>query len=233
MNQTEKSQRILIVEDDSGISDFINLELQHEGFETSVAATGRQALEQFESFNPDLILLDVMLPELSGLEVLRRIRKTSSVPVIMITARGETYDRVNGLDAGADDYIPKPFEIEELLARMRAVLRRMTKVENSPAVLKLRDIEIIPDEMIVKLKGQAINLSKTEYMMLKKLVENPDKVFSREDLIDVIWGKGHFIDENTIDVYIGYLRSKIDNTIKDEYIKTIRGVGYKLLSKTE
>ena len=244
MNQTEKSQRILIVEDDSGISDFINLELQHEGFETSVAATGRQALEQFESFNPDLILLDVMLPELSGLEVLRRIRKTSSVPVIMITARGETYDRVNGLDAGADDYIPKPFEIEELLARMRAVLRRMTKVENSPAVLKLKgididalfnsgDIEIIPDEMIVKLKGQAINLSKTEYMMLKKLVENPDKVFSREDLIDVIWGKGHFIDENTIDVYIGYLRSKIDNTIKEEYIKTIRGVGYKLLSKTE
>ena len=149
MNQTEKSQRILIVEDDSGISDFINLELQHEGFETSVAATGRQALEQFESFNPDLILLDVMLPELSGLEVVRRIRKTSSVPVIMITARGETYDRVNGLDAGADDYIPKPFEIEELLARMRAVLRRMTKVENSPAVLKLRDIEIIPDETIL------------------------------------------------------------------------------------
>lgn len=229
----EKTYKILIVEDDAGISDFINLELKHEGFETEVAATGRKALTSFESFNPDLILLDVMLPELSGLEVLRRIRKTSTVPVIMVTARGETYDRVNGLDAGADDYIPKPFEIEELLARMRAVLRRITVTENSPSVLKLRDLEIIPDEMLVKLKGEPINLSKTEYMMLKNLVENPDKVYSRDDLIDVIWGKGHFIDENTIDVYIGYLRSKIDNTVKETYIKTVRSVGYKLLSSKE
>lgn len=229
----EKTYKILIVEDDAGISDFINLELKHEGFETEVAATGRKALTSFESFNPDLILLDVMLPELSGLEVLRRIRKTSTVPVIMVTARGETYDRVNGLDAGADDYIPKPFEIEELLARMRAVLRRITVTENSPSVLKLRDLEIIPDEMLVKLKGEPINLSKTEYMMLKNLVENPDKVYSRDDLIDVIWGKGHFIDENTIDVYIGYLRSKIDNTVRETYIKTVRGVGYKLLSSKE
>ena len=229
----EKTYKILIVEDDAGISDFLNLELKHEGFETEVAATGRKALTSFESFNPDLILLDVMLPELSGLEVLRRIRKTSTVPVIMVTARGETYDRVNGLDAGADDYIPKPFEIEELLARMRAVLRRITVTENSPSVLKLRDLEIIPNEMLVKLKGEPINLSKTEYMMLKNLVENPDKVYSRDDLIDVIWGKGHFIDENTIDVYIGYLRSKIDNTVKETYIKTVRGVGYKLLSSKE
>lgn len=229
----ENKDKVLIVEDDPGISDFINLELQHEGFETSVAATGRTALEQFESFNPDLILLDVMLPELSGLEVLRRIRKTSQVPVIMVTARGETYDKVNGLDAGADDYIPKPFEIEELLARMRAVLRRLNKAENTPSVLKLRDIEIIPAEMVFKLKGETINLSKTEYMMLKHLVENPDKVFTRDDLIEVIWGKDHFIDVNTIDVYIGYLRSKIDNTVKEEYIKTIRGVGYKLISKNE
>lgn len=229
----ENKDKVLIVEDDPGISDFINLELQHEGFETSVAATGRTALEQFESFNPDLILLDVMLPELSGLEVLRRIRKTSQVPVIMVTARGETYDKVNGLDAGADDYIPKPFEIEELLARMRAVLRRLNKAGNTPSVLKLRDIEIIPAEMVFKLKGETINLSKTEYMMLKHLVENPDKVFTRDDLIEVIWGKDHFIDVNTIDVYIGYLRSKIDNTVKEEYIKTIRGVGYKLISKNE
>ena len=224
---------ILIIEDEFNLADAIKSMLKKENYIIKICTNGTEGEDEALSGIYDLILLDVMLPELSGLEVLRRIRKTSSVPVIMITARGETYDRVNGLDAGADDYIPKPFEIEELLARMRAVLRRMTKVENSPAVLKLRDIEIIPDEMIVKLKGQAINLSKTEYMMLKKLVENPDKVFSREDLIDVIWGKGHFIDENTIDVYIGYLRSKIDNTIKEEYIKTIRGVGYKLLSKTE
>lgn len=223
-------EKILIVEDDNGISDFINLELTHEGFETAIAADGRKALELFESFNPDLILLDVMLPELSGLEVLRRIRKTSDVPVIMVTARGETYDKVNGLDAGADDYIPKPFEIEELLARMRSVLRRVSKsTDDSKSTIKLRDLEMKPSEMIVTLKGEALSLSKTEFFMLKKLMENPDTVFSRDDLIEAIWGKGHFIDENTIDVYIGYLRSKIDNSIKEEYIKTVRGVGYKMI----
>lgn len=231
MENNEKKLRILIVEDDPGISDFINLELKHEGFDTCIAETGRQALVEFEKFVPDLVLLDVMLPELNGHEVLRRIRKVSKVPVIMVTARGETYDRVNGLDAGADDYIPKPFEIEELLARMRAVLRRIPQTESSATILKIRELEIIPNEMVVKLKGQPIYLSKTEYLMLKTLVENPNKVFSRRNLIEVIWGKDYFIDENTIDVYIGYLRSKIDNIVKEEYIKTIRGVGYKLVSE--
>ncbi len=231
MENNEKKLRILIVEDDPGISDFINLELKHEGFDTCIAETGRQALVEFEKFVPDLVLLDVMLPELNGHEVLRRIRKVSKVPIIMVTARGETYDRVNGLDAGADDYIPKPFEIEELLARMRAVLRRIPQTESSATILKIRELEIIPNEMVVKLKGQPIYLSKTEYLMLKTLVENPNKVFSRRNLIEVIWGKDYFIDENTIDVYIGYLRSKIDNIVKEEYIKTIRGVGYKLVSE--
>ncbi|WP_318661968.1 response regulator transcription factor [Treponema sp.] len=224
-------EKVLIVEDDPGISDFIDLELKHEGFETCVANTGRKALEQFEKFNPTLILLDVMLPEISGLEVLRRIRKTSEVPVIMVTAKGDTYDRVNGLDAGADDYIPKPFEIEELLARMRAVLRRTTKENSSDSVLKIRDLEMIPQEMSVTLKGETLNLSKTEFFMLKKFIENPDTVFSRNDLIEAIWGAGHYIDINTIDVYIGYLRSKIDNSVKEEYIKTVRGCGYKMVTK--
>lgn len=224
-------EKVLIVEDDPGISDFIDLELKHEGFETCVANTGRKALEQFEKFNPNLILLDVMLPEISGLEVLRRIRKTSEVPVIMVTAKGDTYDRVNGLDAGADDYIPKPFEIEELLARMRAVLRRTTKENSSDSVLRIRDLEMIPQEMSVTLKGETLNLSKTEFFMLKKFMENPDTVFSRNDLIEAIWGAGHYIDINTIDVYIGYLRSKIDNSVKEEYIKTVRGCGYKMVTK--
>lgn len=224
-------EKVLIVEDDPGISEFIDLELKHEGFETCVANTGRKALEQFEKFNPNLILLDVMLPEISGLEVLRRIRKTSEVPVIMVTAKGDTYDRVNGLDAGADDYIPKPFEIEELLARMRAVLRRTTKENSSDTVLKIRDLEMIPQEMSVTLKGETLNLSKTEFFMLKKFMENPDTVFSRNDLIEAIWGAGHYIDINTIDVYIGYLRSKIDNSVKEEYIKTVRGCGYKMVTK--
>ena len=225
----ENSEKVLIVEDDNGISDFINLELKHEGFETAIAETGTQALELFESFKPDLVLLDVMLPELSGLEVLQRIRKESKVPVIMVTARGATYDRIKGLDAGADDYIPKPFEIEELLARMRAVLRRISKPTETNSTVKIRDLEININDMSASLKGEALYLSKTEFFMLKKFMENPEKVFSRDDLIEAIWGKGHFIDLNTIDVYIGYLRSKIDNKVKEEYIKTIRGVGYKMV----
>lgn len=221
--------KVLIVEDDAGISDFVNLELQHEGFETEIADNGRVALEKFESFNPDLILLDIMLPELSGLEVLRRIRKTSAVPVILLTARGETYDKVNGLNAGADDYIPKPFEIEELLARMRAVLRRATITSSTPDVLKNRDLEMVPGSMKVTLKGEVLNLSKTEFLMLKLFMEKINTVLSRDELIDNIWGKNHFIDENTIDVYVGYLRSKIDQVAKDEYIKTVRGTGFMMV----
>jgi two-component system response regulator ArlR len=226
-------ERILIVEDDSGISDFVNLELKHEGFTTEVAADGRVALEKFESFNPDLILLDIMLPELSGLEVLRRIRKTSNVPVIILTARGETYDRVNGLDAGADDYIPKPFEIEELLARMRAILRRLSFNSATPEILKNRDLEMHIGSMKVTLKGEVINLSKTEFLMLKLFMENVNKVLSRDNLIDEIWGKNHFIDENTIDVYVGYLRSKIDQEVHEEYIKTVRGAGFMMIDGSE
>lgn len=222
-------EKILIVEDDAGISDFVKLELDHEGFETCVAATGREALEKFESFAPDLILLDVMLPELSGLEVLRRIRKNSAVPVIMVTARGETYDRVNGLDAGADDYLPKPFEIEELLARMRAVLRRVNASAGTPSVLKNRDLIMSIESMKVTLKGDELMLSKTEFMMLKLFLEKMNQVLTRDQIIDAVWGEGHYIDENTIDVYVGYLRSKIDQTAGEDYIKTVRGMGYKMI----
>ena len=224
-------EKILIVEDDSGISDFVKAELDHEGFETTLAADGRVALEVFESFNPDLILLDVMLPGLSGLEVLRRIRKTSAVPVIMVTARGETYDRVNGLDAGADDYLPKPFEIEELLARMRAVLRRSAKVAAEAKSFKIRDLELNCDSMKVTLKGEVIELSKTEYLMLKLLMEKKNQVLSRDQMIDDVWGEDHFIDVNTIDVYVGYLRSKIDQVAGETYIKTVRGTGYMMIDE--
>jgi len=224
-------EKILIVEDDSGISDFVKAELDHEGFETMVAENGRIALEAFESFNPDLILLDVMLPELSGLEVLRRIRKTSAVPVIMVTARGETYDRVNGLDAGADDYLPKPFEIEELLARMRAVLRRSAKVAAEAKSYKIRDLELNCESMKVTLNGNVIELSKTEYLMLKLLMDKKNQVLSRDQMIDEVWGEDHFIDVNTIDVYIGYLRSKIDQAAGETYIKTVRGTGYMMIDE--
>lgn len=222
-------EKVLIVEDDNGIQDFVNAELLHEGYTTCLASNGRQALEVFENEKPDLILLDVMLPELSGLEVLRRIRKTSNVPVIIVTARGETYDKVNGLNAGADDYIAKPFEIEELFARMGAVLRRTTSQNTKSPVLKNGALELNADSMKVTLNSTELNLSKTEYLMLKLFLENQEKVMSRSQIIDAIWGEGHFIDENTVDVYVGYLRSKIDQAVNTEYIKTMRGAGYMML----
>ncbi|MBR1912102.1 MAG: response regulator transcription factor [Treponema sp.] len=221
-------EKVLIVEDDEGISDFVNLELQHEGYSTAIADTGRKALEQFESFQPQLILLDIMLPELSGLEVLRRIRKTSDVPVILLTARGETFDKVNGLNAGADDYLAKPFEIEELLARMGAVLRR-TQRSSASACIKNRELELNSQSMSATFAGALLTLSKTEFMMLKYFMEHIDTVLSRDSIISAVWGKDHYIDENNVDVYVGYLRSKIDQVAQETYIKTVRGSGYMMI----
>lgn len=215
--------RVLIVEDDSGIADFLQLELEHEGFEVLHAEDGRKALELFESGSPDIILLEIMLPKLNGLEVLRRIRKTSRVPVIMLTARGDTLDKVSGLDSGADDYLAKPFEIEELLARMRAVMRR-NEANDEP--LKLRGIELNRDSMEVKINKERIALSKTEYLLLKTFIENKNVVLSRDKIINAVWGENHYIDENSVDVYVRYLRSKIDDKAGEEYISTVRGAGY-------
>lgn len=221
--------KILIVEDDAGISDFIIPELNHEGFTTCLAVTGREALEKFETEKPDLILLDIMLPELNGLEVLRRIRAVSTVPVILETARGETIDKINGLNLGADDYIPKPFEIEELLARINALLRRINFNKPETAPLSLRGLSLNIERMNCSLDNNEIVLSKTEFMLLKLLIESQGKVLSRSQIIDEIWGKGHFIDENTVDVYVGYLRTKFSDISKDEFIKTVRGVGYMMI----
>ena len=228
--------KILIVEDDPGISDFIIPELEHEGYDTCLAVTGRDALDKFESEKPDFILLDVMLPELNGLEVLRRIRSVSTVPVILETARGETIDKINGLNLGADDYISKPFEIEELLARINALIRRVSFAKPKEALISYKDLTINVDRMSFSLSGlsptldgngaEEISLSKTEFLLLKLLVENQGKVLSRSVIIDEIWGKDHFIDENTVDVYVGYLRSKIAEYTRDEYIRTVRGTGY-------
>lgn len=218
--------KILVVEDDKGISEYLIPELNHEGFETVVASTGRQGIEMFHKENPDLILLDVMLPELNGIEVLRRIREVSNVPIIMETARGESIDKVNGLNAGADDYIAKPFDIEELIARINAVLRRVNQVPKDTSVLKVRSLEMNLQSMSVKIEGKTLNFSKTEYFLLKLFIVNAGKVLSRNEILDAIWGEEHFIDENIVDVYIGYLRAKISDVTKEEYIKTVRGVGY-------
>lgn len=228
----ENKTKILIIEDDPGIADFENLELKHEGFETVVTADGREGISKFESEHPDLIILDLMLPEISGLEVIRRIRRTSKVPVIMVTARGETYDKIMGLDSGADDYITKPFEIEELLARIRSVLRRSKEtVKPAPKKLENRGLTLIPESMKITLNDKELTLSKTEFFMLKFFMEKQNLVLTRSQIIDAIWGKGYVMDENTIDVYIGYLRSKIDQPSKTEYIKTVRGIGYMMVNE--
>ena len=221
-------EKILIVEDDETVLNFEELELKHEGYDCVIAKDGRQALEVFEKENPDLILLDIMLPELNGIEVLRRIRKTSSVPVILVTAKGETYDKVNGLNTGADDYISKPFVIEELLARISAVLRRF-KASSNEVILKNRDLELNTQSMSVTIQQNSINLSKLEFLMLRYFMENVNVALSRNQIIDKVWGKDYFIEENTVDVYVNYLRSKIDQHLKSEYIRTIRGIGYMMV----
>lgn len=226
----ETQTKILVVEDDDGIAGFEVVELEHEGFSVLRAADGRDALSKFDEFQPDVILLDIMLPELSGLEVLRRIRKTSQVPVILVTARGETYDKVNGLDAGADDYISKPFEIEELLARVRAVIRRSEiknqNAENTSGVYSVRGLLLNTDSMEVKIDGKNLELSKTEYLLLKCLLAKTDVVLSRNEIIDLVWGENYNIDANAVDVYVRYLRSKIEEVTEEEYISTVRGAGY-------
>jgi len=216
--------QVLIVEDDSGIAEFLRLELEHEGYAILHTADGRTALEIFEKAAPDIVLLDIMLPQLNGLEVLRRIRKTSKTPVIMLTARGDTFDKVSGLDSGADDYLAKPFEIEELLARMRAVLRRNNAREITP--LKLRGIALNTNSMEVTVNKERVMLSKTEYLLLKTLLEHKNTVLSRDTIISTVWGEDHYIDENSVDVYVRYLRAKIDDRTGEEYISTVRGVGY-------
>lgn len=222
--------KILIVEDDKNTILFLEPELKHEGFETLTAENGRIALEKFEKERPDLILLDVMLPELNGFEVLRRIRSTSSVPIILVTARNETFDKVTGLNIGADDYISKPFEIEELLARVNAVLRRYSSKSETNTDKNLKNGEIILSlkNMTALVNGNHITLSKTEYLLLKFFMENKGKVLSREVIINEVWGKDHIIEQNAIDVYLTYLKTKIKqhSTKNINYFKNQRGIGF-------
>lgn len=224
-------EKILIVEDDKTVLDFEKKELEHEGYNVITAENGRQALELFESENPDFVLLDIMIPELNGIEVLRRIRKQSEVPVILVTAKGEVYDKVNGLSAGADDYISKPFAIEELLARISSVLRR-TRVNAAPSpVLRNGEVELNTQTILLTVKENSYSLSKIEFMLLKFFLENKDTALNRSQIIDAVWGKDYFIEEGTVDVYVNYLRGKIDQPLKEEYIKTVRGIGYMMVSK--
>lgn len=217
-------QKILIVEDEKNIARFLELELQHEQFETVQAYDGRTGLDLALTQNFDCILLDVMLPELNGIEVCRRIRKASDVPILLLTARDAVMDRVAGLDAGADDYIVKPFAIEELLARIRSILRRV-KPNEQKDVLVVRNLEIDAGAYEVTFEGQKLELTRKEYDLLKLLVENSNHVCTRDIILENVWGFETEVETNVVDVYIRHLRSKLQ-TEESPYIETVRGVGY-------
>ena len=224
----DEEKRILIVEDDEGVASFVRLELEHEGYQTETARDGRAALEAFELGPFDLVLLDIMLPSLNGIEVLRRIRRSSEVPIIVVTARADTETAVTALDTGADDYIAKPFAIEELLARIRKVFRRMPQGSEGGAggVITLRGIEIDLRACRVAKGGVEVPLTRTEFMLLACLASNRGKAMTRNEIIDFVWGKDHFIEAASVDVYVRYLRAKLDDAGEESIIKTLRGIGY-------
>ena len=226
--------RILIIEDEENLARFVELELKHEGYETQVSYDGREALELALNEDWNAILLDLMLPGLNGLEVCRRIRQVKTTPIIMMTARDSVIDRVSGLDHGADDYIVKPFAIEELLARLRAVLRRVDLEGEGHAgkatTVTYKDLTIEKENRIVRRGDEVIELTKREYELLLTLMENVNVVLVREDLLKKVWGYESKIETNVVDVYIRYLRNKIDRPGEDSYIQTIRGTGYVMRS---
>ena len=226
-----KKHRVLIIEDEKNLARFVDLELQHEGYETAICHDGRKGLETALNQEWDVLLLDFMLPELNGLEVCRRIRPIKDTPIIIMTARDSVIDRVSGLDQGADDYIVKPFAIEELLARLRALFRRIDhnkeeKNQSQQSSVKYRNLVIEKKGRIVKRDDQVIDLTKREYELLLYLMENLNTVMSREVLLDKVWGYKTEVETNVVDVYIRYLRNKIDVPGKDSYIQTVRGTGY-------
>ena len=218
------SDRILIVEDEERIARFVELELRHEGYEVDKAADGRTGLERMESGEYDLVLLDIMLPGLNGLEVLRRARRTVDTPVIMLTARDTVMDKVTGLDMGAEDYITKPFEIEELLARIRVRLRKTER--RASKALEVGKLSLDPDRHTVHYDGHPVELTHREFELLKILMENEGIVMARSTLMEQVWGYDYMGETNIVDVYVRYLRGKIDDAFDVKLIQTVRGVGY-------
>lgn len=218
-------KNILIVEDEINISDFIKVELEYEGYNVCVKDDGREGLDEALKNQYDLIILDIMLPSMNGFEICRRFKREKNTPVIMLSAKDTVMDKVNGLQIGADDYIAKPFAIEELLARIEVVFRRENSLKDNN-IIKFKDITINKTSRNVKKGDIDITLTNKEYELLTILIENKDKVVTREELLEKIWGYGYEPETNVTDVYIRYLRSKLNNENKEEYIQTVRSVGY-------
>lgn len=222
------SKDILIIEDDKAIVRILQLELTYEGYTFDIAIDGRKGLELFEKNTYKIILLDLMLPYISGLEVCQRIRKESNVHIIMMTAKRDVNDRIVGLDSGADDYITKPFEMQELLARLRAILRRVKMDSTDYSKIEVGDLSINTLTREVIKRGQSIELTKKEFELLEYMAKNSGIVLTRNQIIDEIWGCDFYGDTNNLDVYIKFLRDKIDYPFETKHIHTVRGVGYTL-----
>ncbi len=221
--------KILIVDDDENICELLRLYLEKDGYETSIAHDGQQAISTFQSEAPDLILLDIMLPKLDGWQVCREIRKESRVPIIMLTAKGETFDKILGLELGADDYVSKPFDAKEVLARVKAVLRRTMSPEEGEGKKEVRYDKLIINltnyELIVD--GVQIDTPPKELMLIYHLASNPNRVYTRDQLLDEVWGFDYYGDSRTVDVHVKRLREKLEGVSDQWSLKTVWGVGYK------
>lgn len=221
-------KRILIIEDEVKIARFIQLELEHEGYTVEQEQDGRSGLEKALHGNHDLIILDVMLPSLNGMEVLRRLRQVSEIPVIMLTAKDDVMDKVMGLDFGADDYLTKPFAIEELLARIRVAFKHKKVQQVKSDVIQIGNLKLDMHKYTVSFNNEPIDLTKKEFDLLKFLMLNSEIVLTRDKILEKVWGYDYSGDTNIVDVYIRYLRSKIDDPYHHKFIHTVRGVGYQL-----
>ena len=220
-------QKILIVDDDNNIAELIALYLTKECFETKIVNDGEEALREFASFRPDLIILDLMLPGIDGYQVCREIRHTSDVPIIMLSAKGETFDKVLGLELGADDYMTKPFDLYELLARIEANLKRtVDNPHQNNNILVYKDIKI--NNSLVYINGVLVSFTSTELSILKLLLQYPQKIFSKQNLYESIWNEPYAYDDDTINTHISHIRKKIKSITNEDYIQTIWGIGYKM-----
>ncbi len=226
------NEKILIADDDKNICELLRLYLNKEGYETILAYDGQAALDMFEQQHPALVLLDVMMPRMDGWEVCRRIRAAGDTPVIMLTAKGETFDKVLGLELGADDYVVKPFDTKEVVARIKAVLRRCASADDAQgSVIQFENLSVDLSRYELKVKGQIVDAPPKELELLYYLASHPNRVFTRDQLLDEVWGFEYYGDSRTIDVHIKRLREKLEGASDKWSLKTVWGVGYKFEAK--
>ena len=228
------NERILIVDDDTNICELLRLYLEKDGFQTDIVTDGIKAIEVFNSVNPDLVLLDIMLPGMDGWQICREIRKSSQTPIIMLTAKGETFDKVLGLELGADDYITKPFETKEVIARIKAVLRRSSSMSAGAEATKEVNFDKLSINLTnyeLKVDGKAIDTPPKELELIFHLANNPNRVYTRDQLLDEVWGFEYYGDSRTVDVHVKRLREKLEGVSDKWELKTVWGVGYKFETK--